>query len=73
VKVPDKPAQNIQDARTLVSDILYNKLIAVRKSSSLSIFIIYDSLAQAFAERPIYTRGALFSQFTAVEARDILK
>ncbi|KAF7355135.1 hypothetical protein MSAN_01429100 [Mycena sanguinolenta] len=53
-QVPDKPAQNILEARTQVSDILYNKLIAV------------------FAERPVWTRGALFNQFTAVEARDIL-
>ncbi|KAJ6516097.1 RNA polymerase III transcription factor IIIC subunit-domain-containing protein [Mycena sanguinolenta] len=53
-QVPDKPAQNILEVRTQVSDILYNKLIAV------------------FAERPVWTRGALFNQFTAVEARDIL-
>ncbi|KAJ7667797.1 RNA polymerase III transcription factor IIIC subunit-domain-containing protein [Mycena polygramma] len=53
-QVPDKPAQNVQDVRAQVSDVLYSKLLVL------------------FAERPIYTRGALFNQFTAVEARDIL-
>ncbi|KAJ7047575.1 RNA polymerase III transcription factor IIIC subunit-domain-containing protein [Mycena alexandri] len=53
-QVPDKPAQNVQDARTQVSDILYNKIIA------------------HFAERPIWTRSALFNQLTAIEARDVL-
>ncbi|KAK7061544.1 RNA polymerase III transcription factor IIIC subunit-domain-containing protein [Favolaschia claudopus] len=53
-QIPDKPAQNIQDVRNQVSDVLYNKLI------------------ETFAERPVWTRGALFNQFTAVESRDIL-
>ncbi|KAJ7086691.1 RNA polymerase III transcription factor IIIC subunit-domain-containing protein [Mycena epipterygia] len=53
-QVPDKPAQNVQDARTQVSDILYNKL------------------QELFAKRPIWTRGALFNQLSALEARDVL-
>ncbi|KAF8211339.1 RNA polymerase III transcription factor IIIC subunit-domain-containing protein [Mycena galopus ATCC 62051] len=34
--------------------------------------ILYNKLIATFAERPVWTRGALFNQFTAVEARDIL-
>ncbi|KAJ7095191.1 RNA polymerase III transcription factor IIIC subunit-domain-containing protein [Mycena belliarum] len=53
-QVPDKPAQNVQDARNQISDVLYEKLIEV------------------FSKRPIWTRGSLFSQLTALEARDVL-
>ncbi|KAJ7774340.1 RNA polymerase III transcription factor IIIC subunit-domain-containing protein [Mycena maculata] len=53
-KVPEKPAQNVQDARSQLNDVLYNKLM------------------QVFSERPIWTRGALFTQLSAMEARDVL-
>ncbi|KAJ7228866.1 RNA polymerase III transcription factor IIIC subunit-domain-containing protein [Mycena pura] len=53
-QVPEKPPLNVQDTRNQISDVLYNKLLAV------------------FAERPVWTRAALFNQFTALEARDIL-
>ncbi|KAJ7117395.1 RNA polymerase III transcription factor IIIC subunit-domain-containing protein [Mycena crocata] len=54
-QVPKKPVQNVQDARTQVNDVLYDKLMEV------------------FSQRPIWTRGALFNQLTALEARDVLK
>ncbi|KAJ7699882.1 RNA polymerase III transcription factor IIIC subunit-domain-containing protein [Mycena rosella] len=53
-QVPEKPAQNVQDARNQVSDVLYNKL------------------QELFSERPVWTRGALFNQLSALEARDVL-
>ncbi|KAJ7368086.1 RNA polymerase III transcription factor IIIC subunit-domain-containing protein [Mycena albidolilacea] len=34
--------------------------------------ILFDKLTRVFSERPVWTRGALFNQFTAVESRDIL-
>ncbi|KAF7352970.1 hypothetical protein MVEN_01264400 [Mycena venus] len=34
--------------------------------------VLYNKLIATFAERPVWTRGALFNQFTAKEARDIL-
>ncbi|KAJ7499127.1 RNA polymerase III transcription factor IIIC subunit-domain-containing protein [Mycena latifolia] len=53
-QVPDKPAQNVQDARNQVNDVLYNKL------------------QEVFSARPVWTRGALFNQLSALEARDVL-
>jgi hypothetical protein len=36
LQVPDKPAQNVQDARNSISDILYNKLIAVSHADPIN-------------------------------------
>lgn len=62
----------MQDGRHQISESILKKLEAVSRRCAHTWYP-RSNLPQLFVERPVWTRMSLFSQFSAAEARDILK
>lgn len=74
--VPDKPSEIIEEQRDEADKKLLKRLEEVRPESSSMAHagvVTNTSVAQLFQERPIWTRTAIFNQFTAQEVREIFK
>lgn len=70
--VPDKPSDTIEKQRPQADKKLLKRLEEVRQVHPHTRQL-HSNYSQLFEERPVWTRTALFNQFTGPEVREILK